>query len=204
MAHPEGLSKERIGTLFWPDASPSELKTRFKNTIYRMRSALNQEAIFFENEIYRFNWQLDYDYDLELFEDKVAEGNAATDPVLRIAAYTAAVHHYRGNYLSDVDADWCYAERERLQRSIYTITLTLAQLQYEASNLKTALDYCQRLLQDDPCLEDAHRLAMRIHSATGNRSAIARQFDRCRQALLEEIDAPPSPQTEKLYRSLMR
>ena len=73
----------------------------------------------------------------------------------------------------------------------------------QAGDYNAALASCQRVLTDDPCLEDAHRLAMRIHAATGNRIAIARQYAQCQRALLEEIDAPPSPQTAELYALLM-
>ncbi len=203
LAHPEGLTKEQVGTLFWPEASPSELKTRFKNAMYRLRSALTQEVILFEDEIYRFNRTLDYEYDLESFLQKVEEGYTATDSASRIAAYVSATQLYRGPYLPDADVTWVWAEREHLQQVFIETSLTLAHLQMEASDYNAALASCQRILTDDPCLEDAHRLAMRIHAATGNRIAIARQYAQCQRALLEEIDAPPSPQTAELYALLM-
>jgi hypothetical protein len=37
----------------------------------------------------------------------------------------------------------------------------------------------------------------------GNRAAIARQYERCRQALLAEINAQPSQQTRQLLDTLM-
>jgi len=60
------------------------------------------------------------------------------------------------------------------------------------------------VLAEDPSMEDAHRLAMRIHAALGNRADVARQFALCQKVLLEEVAAPPSPQTEELYASLMQ
>ncbi len=204
VAHPAGLTKEQIGTLFWPDAAPSDLKTRFKNTLYRLRSALNPEVILFEDEIYRFNSVLDYEYDLEIFLQKIEEGNTATDLAAQIAAYTSATKLYHGPFLPDVDATWVWAEREHLQQIFTDTSLTLAELQLETGAHHAALASCQRILLDDPCLEDAHRLVMRIHAAMGNRSAIARQYAQCERALLDEIDAPPSPQTIELYAALMR
>jgi hypothetical protein len=44
---------------------------------------------------------------------------------------------------------------------------------------------------------------MRAHAAMGNRAGITRQFERCRHAVAEEVNAPLSPQTEALYASLM-
>jgi DNA-binding SARP family transcriptional activator len=68
---------------------------------------------------------------------------------------------------------------------------------------QVALEYCERALAEDPCLEAAHRLAMRAHWALGNRSAVARQFEHCEQVLRKELNAPPSPQTGALYKRLM-
>src|SRR5690606_36273817 len=47
LAHPEGLNKEQIGMYLWPDSTPSELKLRFKNTIYRLRHAAGKDVIPF-------------------------------------------------------------------------------------------------------------------------------------------------------------
>jgi len=204
LTHPEGLTKEAIGLLFWPDAAPSELKTRFKNAIYRLRNALRQDVVLFTNDIYHYNWAIDYHYDVEEFLQKVGEGDRSSSVAERIVAYQAAVELYRGSYLPDVDATWAWSTREHLQRIFSDTALSLIQLYFERQEYTAALAVCQRLLADDPCLEDAHRFAMRIHAALGNRAAVVRQFALCQKALLEEVDAPPSPQTEALYASLMQ
>lgn len=204
LAHPNGLSKEEISDLFWPDATINEAKTRFKNAIYRLRSALNLEVILFENDFYRFNRTLDYEYDLDLFFQRVALGDEARDSSIQISAYQKATQLYRGDYLPDVEEPWALTERERVHRIFLDKILKLARLQFEIGDLGGSLDTCYRALLDDPCLEEAHRLAMRIHAATGNRAAIVRQFAQCRQALQDEVDAPPSAQTEALYAALMR
>jgi len=42
------------------------------------------------------------------------------------------------------------------------------------------------------------------YSAMEDRPAVARQFERCKLILKKELDLEPSPQTVKLYNSLMR
>jgi DNA-binding SARP family transcriptional activator len=203
LAHPDGLTKEEIGAAFWPDASPDNVRTRFKNAVYRLRGALNAHVILFDNDIYRFNHDFDYDYDVENFMRKVAEGDSAADTQVRISAYVAASQIYQGPFLPDVEAAWVLAERERYER-IFTETIhTLAELQFDTGDYRGALRTCQRALAHDPCQEDIHRLAMSVYAAQGNRAAIARQYALCQQSLREEIDVPPSPQTERLYSLLM-
>jgi len=204
LAHPEGLRKEEIGLLFWPDATPSELKTRFKNAIYRLRSALRQNVVLYTDDIYHYNWAIDYQYDVEDFLQKIGEGDKTQERAQRIVAYQAAIELYHGPYLSDVDANWATAMRQHLQQLFLDTAMALAEEYFLEKQYTDALAVCQRIFTVDNCLEDAHRLAMQIHAAQGNRAAVARQFAACQQALLEEIDVPPSQQTEELYSSLMQ
>lgn len=204
LAHPQGLTKEEIGLLFWPNASPSELKTRFKNAIYRLRSAIKEEVVLFENDIYSFNRTIDYEYDVDSFLRYVTKGEQGATPDERITAYQGAWALYRGPYLPEIDGNWAWAERERLSRLFIESTLALADLQLERKEYSAALESVQRVLEEEPCQEDAHRLAMRVYAALGNRAAIARQYAQCEQALLTEIDASPSPQTAHLYQTLMQ
>lgn len=204
LAHPEGLTKEQIGLQFWLDGSPEQLRTRFKNAIYRMRSALGQEVVRLEDGIYRFDATLDYEYDAELFLSHVEVGDAASDATEKIKAYTFALRYYGGPYLPDTDTPWSYLEREHLHRVYLDTLLNLAQLTFQTGDNEAALEWCRRVLVEDPCLEDAHRLAMRIYAAIGNRAGVARQYSLCQKALYEEVAAPPSPQTEELYAILMK
>jgi LuxR family maltose regulon positive regulatory protein len=204
LAHPEGLTKEEVGSLIWPDSTSSQLKSQFKNTIYRLRQALGQEAVLFDEDRYRFNQALDYEYDVEVFLQALERARAASDSQHTAKAYQAAIQIYKGPYLPEVEGEWVWWERERLAQAYTEANLQLAQFYLERKDYRVSLDYCQRLLAEDPYLEEAYRLAMRAHAAMGNRAAVARQFERCRQVLLHEINAPPSVQTTELYQTLMR
>ena len=43
---------------------------------------------------------------------------------------------------------------------------------------------------------------MRVYAAIGNRALIIRQYEQCRVALLNEVDAPPSFQTQALFNAI--
>lgn len=205
LAHPDGLTKEAVGAIFWPESSPAQLKLQFKNTLYRLRHALGQqEVILFDDNRYTFNWALDYRYDVEALQSGLVLAEAAPTPAAQIAAYSEALQHYRGAYLPETDGAWALAERERLWQIAAAAMLRLAGLQLAQGGCESALESCRRLLAEDPCLEEAHRLAMRAHAALGNRAALVRQFERCRQLLSDEMGVPPSPQTELLYQTLTR
>jgi two-component SAPR family response regulator/Flp pilus assembly protein TadD len=204
LAHPDGLTKESVGRVFWPESSPGQLKLRFKNALYRLRQALGQESVLFEEDRYRFNRTLDYVYDVEVFLGKLAQARAAPDADAQASAYQSAVPLYQGPYLPEVEGEWAWWERERLSQNFLESILKLAEFHLEAEEYDQALGYCRRALDEDRCLEEAHRLAMRAHAGLGNRAAVVRQYERCQQALLNEVDISPSPQTTALYKTLTR
>ena len=204
LSHSEGLSKEQIGIVFWPDCSPRQLKSRFKNAIYRLRSAIGLDVVRFEENVYRFNRSMDYEYDVELLVGGIVDAESKENPRDQINAYRMALQYYRGIYLPETDMAWRMTESERLHRTFIEANLRLAHLHFQIGQIDDALQCCHRILEQDPCLEDAHRLAMRIHASTGNRAGVARQYAQCQQSLQEEIAAPPSLQTEELYEILMQ
>jgi DNA-binding SARP family transcriptional activator len=205
LAHPDGLNKEEIGEIFWPDSSTSELRLRFKNTIYRLRHAAGKDVILFQGEsTYLFNREIDYEYDVEAFQKELALAASAQDRQEQEQRYQAAVRLYRGAFLSDAEGAWVEIERERLRQDFMDAVLSLAEMSLAARAYEKALEYCQRAHKEDRCQEDAHRIAMRVHAAMGNRALVIRQYEQCRQALLEEVDAPPSVQTTTLYETLMK
>jgi LuxR family maltose regulon positive regulatory protein len=202
LAHPEGLTKESIGVVFWPDSNPSQLKLQFKNAIYRMRYALGQDVVEFENDRYRFNRNLDYEYDVETFTSYLHRAESNGDREQKIKLLEQAVGVYRHPYLSDIEGSWVISIREALWREYTASVSALSHLFLDDGCNDKVLEYSQKLLALDPCLEEAHRLAMRAYAAKGDRAGLVRQFERCRQALREEIDALPSPQTTNLFKSL--
>ncbi|HEX7976894.1 MAG TPA: BTAD domain-containing putative transcriptional regulator, partial [Anaerolineales bacterium] len=204
LSHPEGLTKEDVGAIFWPDASPAELKLRFKNNVYRVRHAAGKDAITFQEDYYYFNRQIDYEYDVEVFLREIGLAGQALDPGDCLEHYLAALKQYKGPYLPEIEEIWVIAERERLRQVYLDALLKVAELYQHEKQYDTAISYCQRALKEDACLEAAHRLAMRIYAEMGSRASLVRQYEECRRALLEEIDADPSAQTQELFETLMR
>jgi len=87
LAHPEGLTKEEVGVIFWPDASSSELKLRFKNAIYRMRHAIGSNVVNFQDNYYLFNRAVDYEYDVQNFIAAIKKASEKMNISQKIKAY---------------------------------------------------------------------------------------------------------------------
>jgi DNA-binding SARP family transcriptional activator len=114
----------------------------------------------------------------------------------------AAFQLYKGDLLEGCYQDWCLFERERLQ-TIYLATLDRLICYSECNRLyEDALDYVAEVLRNDPARERAHRQAMRLHFARGDRSAAIRQYQRCVTALKCDLGVSPSSRTNRLLEKI--
>jgi len=204
LAHPEGLTKEQIGVIFWPEATSDELKLRFKNSLYRLRRAIGREAIILEENYYLFNRSLDYEYDVETFRKNIQQADDTDNDQEKVGFYKKAIDTFKGQFLSEIDGIWALLEGQQYSRLYMDALMYLANFYMGRKAYQSALDYCHQAICEDPCLEDAHRIAMRIYAALGNRAAVARQYEHCYSVLAKEIDTLPSKQTRDLYEALIQ
>lgn len=196
------VTKEQALDALWPgDEDPSTLKVRFKNFIYRLRRGVGQDVIVYQNDLYRFNPALDFEYDVEAFDANLIRSRAASDPHEKLVAIKKAVDLVRGPYLDDLDDPWLSAERERIRAAFLDALRTMAELYRQKGQFEEALHACQQMIRFDRFDETSYKLAMQISAARGDRANIARQYEACKQALAE-IDISPSEETEALYRQL--
>ena len=203
MAAARSLTKEEIGATLWPELEASQVRLRFKNEIYRLRHALGQDVILFENDRYHFNRLLDYEYDVESFGVHLRKAKSDVQTKEKIAHLRAAIDLRGGPYLQDVDATWVWPERAQLERAFMDALVQLAEAQRTAGDLQAAIQTCQEALTIDPCHEDIHRLAMRLHAERGDRLAVIWQYQACREALRSELGVDLSKETETLYKQLI-
>ena len=170
--------------------------------MYRLRHALGQNVIRFENDLYSFNRLLDYDYDVEKFNTALMKAKSASQIEEKISHLRMATSLRNGPYLQDMDATWVWPERERLDRTCTDAWKQLAEAQRQNGDLQAALQACQEALKIDPSREDIHCLAMQLHAERGDRLGIIWQYQACREALRSELDIDPSLETEALYQRL--
>jgi len=198
----EAVTKEQVGAALWPEIRDSQaLKARFKNEIYRLRRAVGREVIVFDDEYYRFNPEMDYEYDVEAFDSYIQRVHKIKDASVRIEYLQKAVDLVHGPYLADVDADWAVPERERLVPA-YTFALEeLAYLYLNANQLELCLSVCNLALKQDHFHEVIYQIEMRAYAALGDRPAVARRYQACRVAM-NDLGIQPSEETEKIYREL--
>ena len=199
LQHSQGLRKEEVGGIFWPDHPPHKLDGIFRSTLYRLRRSVFRESVVFEGGLYSFNWDSDHWFDVEAFEGLLDQANRSPVTEQKRELLEAALSLYKGDYLEDVYADWCSLERERLRERHLDALESLAGLYARQGTLQRAIETYENLVVQDPYRELAHRELMRCHFRLGNRVAAIRQYQSCLQILREDLGLSPTAETEELY-----
>jgi DNA-binding SARP family transcriptional activator len=207
ISHP-ARTKAQIGLALWPDASPAKLRNSLSTTLYHLRRALsNSQWIVFEDDVYRFNRALDYQFDVEVFEANLAQAGRARaqTPDRAIALLQEAVTLYRGDFVEDfLEGEWFLLRREELRRKYLDALLNLGQLLFAQRQYAPAAEAYRCAIEKDEVLEEAHRELMRCYARLGERGQALRHYQTFEQMMREELGAAPAAESVALYERLKR
>ena len=197
--HPQGLRKEEIGALFWPEHPPHKLDGVFRSTLYRLRRAVFRDSVIFSDGVYSFNWESDFWFDVRTFDTLLDQAKQTTIVDEKHTILEEALALCQGDYLEGIYDDWCVLERERLREDQLAARELLAKLYASRGSLQKAVEAYQHLVNLDPYREPAHRELMRCHYRLGDRVAAIKQYQTCVQILRDDLGLSPTPETEELY-----
>jgi len=188
-------TREEIAADFWPDLSPQKAKPAFHTTKFRLSRALGQDAIDYDGRVYGLHPDAAIWFDVDEFRHNLSTWRQTQD----VDALEAAVDLYGGDFLTDCYADWCLAERELLRVQCLEAAETLADRLLARRQYRRAVGALRRALKLAPARETFHQQLMRAYALSGERSQALAQYDLCRAALKEELDAQPSYETRDLW-----
>lgn len=199
-------TKEQIGLVFWPDASPSSLRVSLRATLYQLRRALGERSwILYEDGYYKFNRSKDYWYDVEAFEEGIetAKREAAYSKSAAIDRLEEVRSCYRGEFLSGLANDeWGVFRREELRNKYFESMGLLGMLLIDSQSYDRAIEHYRTLLSLDNLLEEVHRELMRCYALKGDRVLALRQYQTLVEVMRDEMGVPPSLETTRLFQSI--
>jgi DNA-binding SARP family transcriptional activator len=124
------------------------------------------------------------------------------EEVLRATpAKPAALSLLDGELLEDLSGvgpsfdGWLAGERERLRDRGCTLAENLLR---EKTDPEAMIPAAQQLLAIDRSHEGAWRALMRAYAARGERGMAIQAYERCRAVLIDQLDAQPSEETQRL------
>jgi predicted ATPase/DNA-binding SARP family transcriptional activator len=201
LCHPP-RTREQIGLVFWPDASPTQLRNNLGVALHHLRRALGRsEWIVFADERYTFNRTLPYWFDLEVFEAHLTQArqHRASAPASAITHLEQAVALNQGNFLEDcTTGDWYSPPRERVHKLYIEALLTLGELLFSAGHYERAAAVYQQAIARDEYLEAAHHELIRCYARQGERGQALRHYQHLVEFMREELDLPPDTATTAL------
>ena len=200
------LDRDQISEFLWPDADLATAHRNFKITLNTLYQVLEPERdpgsesafIFRDGTTYSLRPNADLWIDAEQFST-LARQAEKTD----IFLLQNAINLYRGDYLPEALYEtWVAEERERLASTFLESADRLAEMLIARDQFAEAIDLSQRILNRDKCWERAYRHLMLAYNKLGDRGQVGRTYQRCVQALKDELDISPSSETQQMYEKL--
>lgn len=195
---------------FWPDVPVGAARNRLQVAVSGLRRAFAGvtavNVVEYAAGGYRTSPQVHVEVDVEGFEQHIAAGVAADRAGDRGAARTAyrrGIALYRGDFAVEVPFEqWTLMPRESLRIKLVDALDRLTRIDLSDHRLEDCITTAHRILDVDPCHEDAHRLLMRCYAGQGRVYQALRQYDMCVRVLRATIDSEPTPGTVRLYEAI--
>lgn len=183
LARNHRLAADQVIDLLWPDLSPQAGGPNLRKAAHFARAVLGAaDAVVLNDGAVALFPGGGLEVDAEAFERAADAATRTRDE----DAWREALRLYGGDLLPDDRyAEWAEGPRERLR------------LKYLAGLRRLAM--WERLAEEDPLDEEAHRGLMRMWLDRGNRHAAVRAFDRLQDLLARELGVRPSPETIALW-----
>ncbi|MEX2200560.1 MAG: BTAD domain-containing putative transcriptional regulator [Dongiaceae bacterium] len=201
-ARGQSAGREKLMGLLWGDRFDQQARQSLRQTLYSLRKLLGplgEDAIGVTGDNVSLNGAI-VRTDLAEFERLAS----ASDP----ESLGAAMQLYRGPLMAGFairDAgfsEWLEAERTRLQDLASAVLYRLGKHYKATGRYEEAMAIARRLLDLNPLREKSHRLIMRIHAKSGDRSQALLQYQRCAELLHKELGVEPDFITIRTYEEI--
>lgn len=195
---------------FWPDVPTAAARNRLQVAVSGLRRAFLDvtplNVVEYADGGYRINADFQVEVDAESFERTLraaAAAERANDREAARTAYRQAIALYRGDFAADAPFEqWTLLPREGLRIKLVDALDRLSRIELAERRIDDCIATAHRMLDVDPCREDAHRLLMRCYANQGRTYQALRQYEFCQRILRATIDASPARDTTALYRAI--
>ena len=188
------LPREKVGGVLWPDSGESAARKNLRNYVWRLRKAIGEAYLAADKNTLAFRTEAPYRFDVQVLAQEADEGS--TDLLLE------AVATYQGELLPGHYEDWIQLEREALRALFERRIKELLERLASEERWTEVVSWAEKWLSLGKTAEPAYRALMRGYAALGDLAGVATSYDRCQQALVEELGVEPSRETQDLFERL--
>lgn len=211
--HQRNHPRDVLASLFWGDHAQERARSCLNTALWRLRSALEASEVCRGTYLITtpmgdvgFNRESDHWLDVEVFESQISRA-VAQSPSAMSAANAQELEHtlqlYNGELLEGFYEDWALRERERLRGLYLTGLKCLMGYHKQIGAYEQSLKCGQQILSHDPLREEIHREMIRLYVDSGQRALAIRQYQICRQVLVQELGIAPMEETQALYAQIV-
>jgi len=188
-------SRSKLTGLFWPESREDAARTNLRQLVRRVRQLPDVSLTG--------NDPLHLGPSLEVDCVQMQLAFLAGEHTVGLAFSGDLLEHYDYDDCP-VFRDWLVAEREQLVNLRRQALLTeIERLKREGAWLD-ARAHAEALIRLDPTSEEAYQQLMRLHHWIGDRSAALAAYQRCREALRQQLGVEPLPETVTLAEEIAR
>jgi DNA-binding SARP family transcriptional activator len=203
-------SRDELLEEFWPGVAEAAARNRLQVAVSGVRRALlavsSAPVVEYADGGYRIVEGVRVEIDIERFAVRTAAARAAEragDPDVALTRYSEALALYRGEFAADAPYEgWTLLPRESLRIKHLDVLDRCLRLQLAADRVDDVIATAHKMLDVDPCREDAHRVLMRCYARQGRPYQALRQFEFCSRVLRATLDRTPEPRTAALYQEI--
>lgn len=205
--HPH--SRETLAGLFWADCDRNQSRKYLRQALWQVGQSMRKarhdtdaHCLDVEGDFISWHAKADIWVDVFQFEKTFAAAQLTAGRDLS-REHAADLHHavvlYEGDLMEGWYQDWCLFHRERLQSNYLVMLEKLMDYSERHREYDAGLAYGERLLNRDKVRERSYIRMMRMHYLAGDRAGAIRQFQRCSDALRQELGIGPSRRTREVY-----
>ena len=204
--------REHLASILWPDQPSAPAKKYLRKALWQLQGSLSQlcedmsdSVIITDGEWVQFNIAPTLLVDAVIFEQvyhNLRETHGSQFDTEKAQLVARTIELYQGDLLQGWYQDWCLFERERFLQMYLNFCDKLMRYCAVSGTFATGITYGTKILRCDRAREHTHRQLMRIYYLSGSRTDALRQYERCVQALQEELGVEPSRLTQNLYQQI--
>lgn len=190
--------REKLAGMIWPDVSDDVARKNLRQELWRIRKAITTQspsdgdALYADELLVAFQAPPQFWLDVEQLERAPDE----------IDGLLNAISLYRGELLPGFYDEWVILERDRVQ-AIFEARCGLAlEKLTQAQQWKQVNEWAERWIALGQTPEPAYRALMIAAAAQGDSAKLALAYERCAEALKNDVGVEPSGETRELFQQL--
>ncbi len=207
------VPRDELADVLWGDTPPARWEKALSVLVSKLRAVLedcgvdSQAALRSAFGCYQLVLPPGAWIDVAAAREAANRAEVALDAGRVAAAREAAEEAAalaRRTFLPGEDGVWVEQKRRELSEVLVRALECLADACLAAGDAREAVRRVEELITLEPYREGGYRRLMQAHAAAGDSAEALRVYERCRRLLADELGAYPSPETESIYRDLLR